>query len=138
MTNQNFDLLYKTAHELIKSRYTPRKHVIAATVVGGSGKLYSAVNLDSHLRRAAVCAEGAAIAIAMSAGEEKITSLLALRYNPETDTSWVVSPCGVCRELILDYGEAATIYVPNENGEPKIETAAGLLPDRYAKNGKTA
>ncbi len=134
----DYKTLYQSAHDLIKARYLPKKHVIAATVVGGSGKSYTAVNLDSHLRRAAVCAEGAAIAIAMSAGEEKITDVLALRYNPDTDKSCVVSPCGVCRELILDYGEDATIYVPDDNGDPKAVTASGLLPDRYAKQGKQA
>jgi cytidine deaminase len=138
MTDKNFEALYQTAHDLIKSRYTPKKHVIGAAVIAGSGKIYSAVNLDSHLRRAAVCAEGAAIAIAMSAGEAKITSILALRYDAETDTSWIVSPCGVCRELILDYGEDATVYVPASDNQPHTMTASDILPNRYAKQGKHA
>ena len=136
MNDQNFNDLYQSAAALIKSRYAPRKHVIAAAVMGGSGKIYSAVNLDSHLRRAAVCAEGAAIAIAMSAGEEKITAVLALRYDPETGEPWVVSPCGVCRELILDYGQDAAVYVPNGANQPNVMIASDLLPNRYAKQGK--
>ncbi len=135
MTDKNFDELHRAAAELIMARYAPRRHVIAAAVRGGSGQIYTAVNLDCHLRRAAVCAEGAAIALAMSAGEEKITAVLALRYDPEVGAPWIVSPCGICRELILDYGEGAQVYVPNAGG-PHAAAAEALLPNRYAKMQK--
>ena len=136
MTNPNFQILYDTAATLIKSRYTPRRHVIAAAAMGESGKIYTAVNLDCYLRRAAVCAEGAVITMAMTAGEKHITAILALRYDPERGEPWLVSPCGVCRELILDYGEGADIYLPDGHGGAQIMTIADILPNRYAKEGK--
>jgi len=135
MTDKHFQELHTAAAELIMARYAPRRHVIAAAVRGMSGKIYTAVNLDCHLRRAAVCAEGAAIALAMSAGEEKIKSVLALRYDPEVGAPWVVSPCGICRELILDYGDHAQVYVPDQHG-PHAAAAEELLPNRYAKQAK--
>jgi cytidine deaminase len=132
MTDKNYHELHMAAAELIMARYAPKKHVIAAAVRGASGEIYTAVNLDCHLRRAAVCAEGAAIALAMSAGEEKIKAVLALRYDPEVGQPWIVSPCGICRELILDYGDHAVVYVPDQK-QPHAETAEALLPNRYAK-----
>jgi cytidine deaminase len=130
------DQLYAAAAALIKQRYTPKRHVIAAAAMGASGKIYTAVNLDCYLRRAAVCAEGAVITMAMTAGESGITDILALRYDPEKGEPWLVSPCGVCRELILDYGEGAQIYLPDGQGGVQTMTVADILPNRYAKEGK--
>jgi len=134
MTDKNYDALYEAAAALIKQRYAPRKHVIAAAVMGASGNIYTAVNLDCHLRRAAVCGEGAAIAIAMSAGEERIKAVLALRHDPKQSKDlWVVSPCGVCRELIMDYGPDAAVYMPDQQDGAHTMSSEALLPNRYAK-----
>jgi len=134
MTDKNYDALYQAAAALIKQRYAPRRHVIAAAVMGASGKIYTAVNLDCHLRRAAICGEGAAIAIAMSAGEENITAVLALRHDPVKQKDlWVVSPCGVCRELIMDYGSGAAVYMPDQQDGAHAMSSEELLPNRYAK-----
>lgn len=136
MPDTIFNQLFQSASELIKERYQPRRHVIAAAAMGNSGKIYTSVNLDCYLRRAAVCAEGAAITMAMSEGEGGIKAILALRYDPERGEPWLVSPCGVCRELILDYGEGATIYLPDGHGGAQVMTIADILPNRYAKEGK--
>lgn len=138
MTEQIFETLYQTAADLIIQRHKPGAHAVSAAVMGASGKVYSAVNLDCYLRRAAVCAEPGAIAAAMSAGEPHITAILAVRYNSESpDAPRVVSPCGICRELIADYGPGAAIFVPD--GDDVKKTAVGaLLPNRYAKQGKEA
>lgn len=136
MTDSTFQTLYQSASDLIKSRYEPKRHVIAAAAMGASGKIYTSVNLDCYLRRAAVCAEGAVITQAMTAGEKNITAIVALRYDPEQGEPWIVSPCGVCRELILDYGEGAKIYLPDGRGGAQTMTIADILPNRYAKEGK--
>lgn len=138
MTDATFNQLFQSAAALIKQRYAPKRHVIAAAAMGESGKIYTSVNLDCYLRRAAVCAEGAAITQAMTAGEKHIKAILALRYDPGQGEPWLVSPCGVCRELILDYGEGADIYLPDGHGGAQIMTVADILPNRYAKEGKQA
>jgi len=131
-----FQTLHRAAADLIKSRYTPQRHVIAAAVMTASGKVYSAVNLDSYLRRAAMCAEAGAIAAAMTAGEREITAILAVRHDEGIAAPQLVSPCGICRELIADYGPDAMVFVPDVNGAPKAHNVAELLPNRYAKQGK--
>ncbi len=123
--------LTTAAQTLIATRFVPQRHVIAAAVRGLSGKIYSAVSLDCHLRRASVCAEGAAISTAISAGETGITAIAAIRQR-ETGESYVVSPCGICRELITDYGPDADVVVPAFPTD-KIAKIGDLLPDRYAK-----
>ncbi len=141
MTEQIFKTLRQSASDLIEARYEPKRHVIAAAVMGASGKVYAAVNLDSYLRRAAICAEAGAISAAMTAGERGITGILAMRHDreggPEHAQPQLVSPCGICRELIADYGMDAVVFVPAENKDFSAETISSLLPNRYAKQGKS-
>ncbi|HCM84337.1 MAG TPA: cytidine deaminase [Alphaproteobacteria bacterium] len=138
MTDKIFAALRDAATQLIQARYEPKRHVIASAAMGASGKIYTAVNLDSYLRRAAICAEAGAIAAAMTAGEKSITAILAMRHDREFDHSipQLVAPCGICRELIADYGMDATVFVPSENKDFSAETVSSLLPNRYAKQGK--
>lgn len=55
-------------------------------------------------------------------------------YSDETDRSTkVVSPCGMCRELISDY--APDCYVLIEmNGELVKTKISELLPLKYSRN----
>ena len=138
MSDSLYHALYDAAADLIQQRYAPKRHVIAAAVQAASGKIYTAVNLDSYLRRAAICAEAGAIAAAMTAGETAITAILAVRHDMEVGDAGpqLVSPCGICRELIADYSKEAIIFVPNAHDNFTAETISALLPNRYAKQGK--
>ncbi len=61
----------------------------------------------SSIGRASICAEGAAIAAAAAAGDTAIETIVAVL---DTGDGWrVVTPCGLCRELISDYAPGATV-----------------------------
>ncbi len=136
MNNKKFDILYQAAADLISARHRPGIHSVSAAVMGTSGKIYTSVNLDCYLRRAGVCAEPGAIAAAMSAGETSITAILAVRHNAETGKAHLVSPCGICRELIADYGPDAEVFAPDHASGAHKYSIQELLPNRYAKQGK--
>ncbi len=44
----------------------------------------------------------------------------------------VVSPCGMCRELISDYAPACRVIVPNRLGV-EVVTITELLPNKYRR-----
>ena len=44
----------------------------------------------------------------------------------------VVSPCGICRELIHDYDSKARVIVPN-GSTPGVVTIGELLPNKYRR-----
>jgi cytidine deaminase len=48
----------------------------------------------------------------------------------------VVSPCGICRELIHDYDAKARVIVPNSGREPKVATIGALLPNKYRRGSQ--
>lgn len=102
-------------------------HEIGAAVRTRSGQLFAAVHLEAHVGRIAVCAEAIALGMAAAEGDTDISMMVAVRRSGD-----VVSPCGMCRELVLDYAPEARVIVPGADGlemVPLIE----LLPRKYSR-----
>ncbi|MNN80282.1 Blasticidin-S deaminase [compost metagenome] len=72
---------------------------------------------------------------AISEGYKDFDTIVAVRH-PDPDNEdreiRVVSPCGMCRELISDYAGDCKVIVPVEEGLSKVNVA-GLLPLRYSR-----
>jgi cytidine deaminase len=48
----------------------------------------------------------------------------------------VVSPCGICRELIHDYDDKARVIVPDNGRAPKAVSIRALLPNKYRRGSE--
>ncbi len=59
---------------------------------------------------------------------ETIVAVLALSNSEGTD-SCVVSPCGMCRELVSDYGEDIQVILPGKGDVFRKFGVMELLPD---------
>lgn len=124
---KNTTELIDAAKEIIKKRYKKDKHEVAAAVLTKSGKIYSAVHLETYVGRAAICAEAIAIGKAASEGDSEFDAIVAV--NKEGS---VVSPCGICRELISDYSPNANVIIPNHDGFDVVSISE-LLPQKYKR-----
>lgn len=114
-----------TASQLITARFKPDYHEVGAAQRTRSGQVFSAVHLEATVGRIAVCAEAVAIGMAATAGDTQIEMVVAVNR-----VGTVVSPCGMCRELIADYAPDAKVIVPDETG-PIIVAISDLLPNKY-------
>lgn len=125
--------LIAAAIKAIEDNFSPGKHRVGAAVRGKSGQIYVGIHVDSNA--VDVCAEWVALGTAMTNGEREIISMVAVMKQSEHAKPEVVSPCGVCRELILTYSrETEVLYL--ENGEIKKSTAQSLLPGAYIPPSK--
>lgn len=115
------------ARALIAERAKEGRHHVAATVLTRTGNSYTAVNIDSVLGRAAVCAEAVAIGMATSAEQDAVV-VFACAVNRR---QVVIAPCGLCRELLLDYGPDAVVAVPTDGQDWTTRPLAELMPDAY-------
>ena len=115
------------ARELIRARAKEGRHHVAATVLTRSGRSYTAVNIDSVLGRAAICAEAVAIGMAATAEPDAEIAFVAAVNRRQV----VIAPCGLCRELLLDYGPDALVAVPTEGLEWTTRPLPELVPDPY-------
>jgi len=127
------DELVLVAKKLIRERYQKEGHhtVVAAALQTKSGKLFTSVNAGTNQPSIATCAEIIAIGMANTDDPKmEIDLIVAVRDKDP----YVISPCGKCREYILDYGPKAKVIVPADNKKGyEVVRASDLLPNKYAK-----
>jgi cytidine deaminase len=131
--------LIAAATEAISQRYRDEWQEVGAAMLTRDGRIITGVNIDAYLGRMAVCAEAIAIGRAITEhGDRGIDTIVAVRhpepYKPGDIT--VVSPCGICRELIHDYDAKARVIVPDNGGEPRVVTIGELLPNKYRRGSE--
>jgi cytidine deaminase len=118
--------LIRAATETLIRCYRDKRHTVAAAVRCASGLVYTGVNIDSC--GYGPCAEPIAIGAAITAGERDIDSVVAVcRRGDQYD---VLSPCGNCRQMLVDYAPDAIVIFRIGN-EVKKARAADLLPGSY-------
>ncbi len=130
------EALIAAAKDLIKQRYKENRHHIAAAARSRSGAIFTAVHLDTYVGRASVCAEAIAVGKAMAEGDGDIVALVSVRHPRPREANQeiqVVSPCGICRELLSDFAPDCHVLIP-ENGSIKPVPIAALLPNKYIRN----
>lgn len=130
--NQNDWQLVEAAISVLKANFHPKKHQIGCAMLGSSGKIYTAVNIQSSIY--GPCAEVVALGSAIADGERNIVSIVAVK---KVENNYpVISPCGSCRQLILDYAHHAMVIF-SLKGQTVKTKASNLLPGPY-ENSFTA
>lgn len=114
--------LLQTAQDLVRKRFTEGKHHVTAALRTSQGGVFRAMHVEATVGRAAVCAEAIAIGMALAEADARIDTIVAVDRNGN-----VMPPCGICRELILDYFPDARVIVPASDGAAAVQIA-GLLP----------
>ena len=99
---------------------------VGAACLTGSGRIFSGANVENASYGLSNCAERSAVFNAVGAGERDIRAIAI--YTP---TRGPVSPCGACRQVISEFGDAIEIIACDEDGTIRRWTAAELLPERF-------
>lgn len=131
--------LIAAATDAIKQRYRNRWQEVGAAMLTRDGRIITGVNIDAYIGRNAVCAEAVAIGRAITeTGDRGIDTIVAVRHpRPgEPGDIAVVSPCGICRELIHDYDDKARVIVPDNGREPTVTSIGALLPNKYRRGSE--
>lgn len=107
--------------------YAPYSHfAVGAAVLTASGKMFPGCNIENAAYPATVCAERVALFSAYAAGERDIAALAVV-----TTTDDVASPCGTCRQVILELAPNCTILLLNTQGHQRIVIPLDLLPHGF-------
>lgn len=115
---KNQDLIASAAERLRPRKYEGRLFGdVAASLVTPDGEVYRGICLDTG-SGTGFCAEHAAIAAMVTAGEYRIARIVAV-WRGEAGALHVVAPCGRCREFIRQ------VHVEN------LQTEVVLGPDRH-------
>lgn len=119
-------LLIKKAFEAKKKAYTPYSGFnVGAALLTSNGKIYTGCNIESASYTPTICAERTAIAKAVSEGER---SIIAIAITG--DSQWTY-PCGVCRQVIREFGKDAIVIIAKSEDEYREYTLKELLPHSF-------
>jgi cytidine deaminase len=118
--------LIAAAREVLRRNYRPVRHTVGAAVLAGSGRTYTGVNVEAC--GYGPCAEPIALGAAFSNGEQSIRAIVAVCRR--ADAYPVLSPCGNCRQLLVDYAPEAMVIL-EVGGETVKARAIDLLPGAY-------
>ncbi len=133
MKDSDFELV-EAAKAAIVSRFIPDWHVVGAALRLRSGEVVTGVHIEANVGRIAICAEAVALGRAVTQhGSSEIDTIVAV-YHSQDGIVRVVTPCGMCREMISDYAPEARVLVPGENQRFEVRTISELLPEKYRQN----
>lgn len=132
LTSEDLALI-EAAKRLITERYRENRHHIGAALRTRSGKIHTGIHLDTYVGRASVCAEAVAVGTAMAAGDGDVACIVSVRHPRPREANQeiqVVSPCGICREMLADFAPNSVVIVP-ANGKLVRVGPKELLPNKY-------
>ncbi len=119
--------LLTSAAESRLSAYAPySKFKVGASVLVDSGEVFSGCNIENASFGATICAERVAIFKAMSKGRGSIKAV-AVIANYDSP----IPPCGICRQVISEFGEDSIILMCNIRGEFSVSKMEFLFPDVF-------
>ena len=106
--------------------YAPySKFPVGAALLAASGRIYDGVNVENAAYPAGVCAERTAVFKAVSEGEREFVAVAVA-------TRGAGSPCGVCRQVLAEFGYNMTVILADTDGSVRLMTTlAALLPEAF-------
>lgn len=125
-------------NELIESAYKGREQAytpysgfrVGAALLSGSGKVYLGCNIENASYGPTNCAERTAFFKAVSEGEREFEAIAIVGGPGEGRTGEMCAPCGVCRQVMMEFcdPERFRIILENGGGEVKTFLLKELLP----------
>jgi len=119
--------LVDAASKARQMAYVPySKFPVGAAVVTVDGSIYTGCNIENASYGLTCCAERTAIFKAVSDGHRQIVQVAVV-----ADTDEPVSPCGACRQVIMEFGPDVRIVLANLQGNQQVTSAKELLPGAF-------
>ena len=117
-----FTELYQKALEVLHPRQVSEDIEaggVAAALVTDQGNVYQGVCIDTACSMG-FCAEHAAIAAMLTAGENRVEKIVAVNWNSD-----ILPPCGRCREFLMQLGNPDALVLVAKDTAVKVKD---LLP----------
>jgi cytidine deaminase len=104
--------------------YSPYSNfAVGAALEASSGKIFAGTNIENVSFGLTLCAERAALAAAITAGQRNFGVLVLVADSDEP-----VAPCGACRQVLAEFNPALRIVAVTLSGKRKEESLQDMLP----------
>ena len=120
--------LIEKAKEARMHAYAPYSNnfKVGSAVLTESGSIFVGCNIENSSLGATICAERVAIFKAVCEGHRNITAVAVVTGSPKPDP-----PCGMCLQVISEFGGDAEIIMANTEGDIKSMNIKELMPERF-------
>jgi len=126
MENTEKDLI-EAATKVRDNAYAPFSDFrVGAALETDDGEIFAGCNVESASYGLTVCAERVAIWKAISEGKRKIKHIAVV-----ADTEELTPPCGVCRQIIWEFGGDIPVIMANLKGKTETMQMKDLLPRAF-------
>ena len=133
LTSEKIKELIEIAICARENAYVPySNYYVGAALLTRSGKIYRGCNIESCSYTPTTCAERVALLKAVSEGEKEFLAI-AVVGGPEEgiDFDAEVSPCGVCRQFIYEFGPDTLIIGIEGRDKYYVMPISELLPKGF-------
>ena len=118
------DLITKATKAREKAHAPYSDFAVGAALLAKSGRVYTGCNVENASYGLSICAERTAVFKAVSEGERDFEAIAVVTVNG-------VTPCGACRQVLMEFGEDIQVIVADEGGEYRVVTLHELLPEAF-------
>ena len=119
--------LYRAAVEVMGRAYAPYSNFrVGAALFGTDGRIYTGCNVENAAYPSGMCAERAAVCVAVAQGAREFTMLAIATEAVEPTT-----PCGFCRQVLVEFAPTLAIVSGGRDGAIGRYTLAELLPHAF-------
>lgn len=133
MKKETIIKLIQSAGKAREKAYAPYSHFsVGASLLCEDGSIYQGCNVENAAYTPANCAERTAVFKAVSEGKREFAAIAVLggkEGEEPSKESWC-SPCGVCRQVLMEFVEPKEfLVIMAKNAEEyQISTLEELLP----------
>jgi cytidine deaminase len=122
--------LLKQAETAMANAYVPySKFRVGAALVTGDDQIVTGCNIENASFGGTNCAERTALFKAISEGHKNFKKIAII-----SDSSNFTYPCGICRQVLSEFGTDIDVIVANNKGEYKIHKLKELLPYAFTND----
>ena len=119
--------LVEAARQVRENAYAPfSEFKVGAALETDDGEIIRGSNVESASYGLTVCAERVAVWNAISQGKRKIVKIAVV-----ADTEELTPPCGVCRQIIWEFGGNIPVIFANLDGKVETVQMKDLLPRAF-------
>jgi cytidine deaminase len=124
------DDLLRAAHAAAVLAHAPYSGVrVGAALLAADGAVYTGCNVENASYGLTLCAERAAVAKAIVAGERRFRMIAIATDRPQA-----LMPCGACRQVLAEFARELAVVSQGRESSVVEATLAELLPRAFSSD----